>query len=226
MKYILATSRSWHEPMAERLEARTGHTFELITSRKELTPERLETIRPEAIFFPHWSYMIPPEVFDSYECVIFHMTDLPYGRGGSPLQNLIARGVYETRLSALKCVEAVDAGPVYLKRPLSLHGNAEEIFIRAGKVMEEMIVELIETRPEPAEQVGEPVLFKRRQPEQSRIGDLASLDKLYDHIRMLDAEGYPRAFLEHRGFRYEFSRAALVEGRLIADVTITETEDE
>jgi methionyl-tRNA formyltransferase len=38
---------------------------------------------------------------------------------------------------------------------------------------------------------------------------------------MLDAEGYPKAYLEQAGFRYEFSRAALYDGRIVADVVIT-----
>ena len=31
------------------------------------------------------------EIHENYKCIIFHMTDLPFGRGGSPLQNLISR---------------------------------------------------------------------------------------------------------------------------------------
>lgn len=38
---------------------------------------------------------------------------------------------------------------------------------------------------------------------------------------MLDAEGYPRAFLSHAGYRFEFSRSALYDGRIVADVQIT-----
>ena len=48
-----------------------------------------------------------------YDCVIFHMTDLPYGRGGSPLQNLIIRGYKKTNVVSNKCVGEVDAGPIY-----------------------------------------------------------------------------------------------------------------
>jgi methionyl-tRNA formyltransferase len=40
-------------------------------------------------------------------------------------------------------------------------------------------------------------------------------------IRMLDADGYPRAFLNYSGFRFEFSRSALYDGRVVADVRIT-----
>jgi methionyl-tRNA formyltransferase len=62
------------------------------------------------------------------------MTDIPYGRGGSPLQNLIARRrKKKTKLSALRMVEELDAGPVYTKTNISLMGRAEEIYLVAEK---------------------------------------------------------------------------------------------
>lgn len=74
---------------------------------------------------------------------MFHMTDLPYGRGGSPLQNLIVRGHKEIMISALRVEKGLDAGDIYMKKPLSLEGTAEEIFIRANDIIEDMIEELI-----------------------------------------------------------------------------------
>ena len=38
---------------------------------------------------------------------------------------------------------------------------------------------------------------------------------------MLDGEGYPKAFIEKDGFRYEFTRASLKQNEVIADVKIT-----
>lgn len=219
--YILATSRSWNEGMAARLAARTGQEFVLMTSKEDLTIENLTTIRPELIFFPHWSYRIDASVFNRFPSVVFHMTDLPFGRGGSPLQNLIVRGIYETKISALRCVEEMDGGPIYLKRPLTLHGSAEEIFLRASKIIEEMIVEILEKNPKPVAQEGAPTLFKRRRPEEGNLASASSLDQLFDMIRMLDAEGYPNAFLEFGPFRLEFTRAARKEDQVIADVRIT-----
>jgi methionyl-tRNA formyltransferase len=67
--------------------------------------------------------------------------------------------------------------------------------------------------------------FKRRKPQESEIGKLRSLEQLYDFIRMLDAEGYPRAFLDRLGFRFEFSRPALYDGRIVADVKITRSSN-
>lgn len=54
-----------------------------------------------------------------------------------------------------------------------------------------------------------------------RLHSLPDLAALHDFIRMLDAEGYPHAFIEHGCFRLEFTRAALFGDRLVADVKIT-----
>ena len=221
MIYVIAAHCSWYNDYADRLHERTGHQFVLISEKHELTRMHLDTIQPRCIFLPHWSHKVPDEVYESFECVIFHMTDLPFGRGGSPLQNLIARGVYETRISALKCTAEVDAGPVYLKRPLSLYGTAEEIYMRAARVVEGMIVELIKNEALPVEQEGDVVHFARRKPEDGDISELSELTEVFDYIRMLDAEGYPNAFLETEHFRFEFKRPSLKHGKVVADVTFT-----
>lgn len=207
------------------MEARCEGEFVLIADKDDLTLDRLISIEPRYVFFPHWSYKIPAKIHERFECIIFHMTDLPYGRGGSPLQNLIVRGHQDTVMTALRCVEELDAGPVYLKRPLSLHGSAEEIFIRASRVIEGMMAEIIEQEPEPQRQEGKPTVFRRRKPEDGNLKDAESLEEIFDWIRMLDAEGYPRAFLTVGGFTFEFSRAAQRVDGIVADVRIVETSD-
>ncbi len=218
---VLATSQPWNKGMVERLIAQTGRDFVQVSSPKDLSKEWLLSINPEFIFFPHWSHRIDASVFGSFDCVIFHMTDLPYGRGGSPLQNLIARGIYETRISALLCVDEMDAGPIYLKKPLSLFGSAEEIFLRASSVIEEMIVEILVNIHEPMPQEGVPTTFKRRKSEDSNLAAAQSLGQAFDLIRMLDAEGYPNAFLNVGPFKFEFTRASMKSGQVIADVRIS-----
>ncbi|WP_240867967.1 hypothetical protein [Cylindrospermopsis raciborskii] len=146
---IVASTRPWNRKMAARLESKTRRQFIGIFEKDQLTLDFCHQIKPKYIFFPHWSYLIPKEIFTPFECVIFHMTDLPFGRGGSPLQNLIARGIKETQISALRCTEELDAGDIYLKRPLSLYGSAEEIFIRASGVIEEMIVDILTLKAQP-----------------------------------------------------------------------------
>lgn len=218
MSIIIANSNPVYDSLI--LACKDKYNAVLITERSQLTAELLSQHKVDYIFFPHWSSIIPEEIYKNYNCVVFHMTDLPYGRGGSPLQNLIVRGIETTKLSALKVEEGIDTGPIYLKKDLPLYGTAEEIFLRAGTIMIEMIEEIITNKPVPAPQQGEPVIFRRRKPADSNIQDITSLDKLYDHIRMLDAENYPNAFIETTHFRIEFSRASLKKNGIIADVRI------
>ena len=218
--YVIASDRPWNASLAERLTKACAHEFIQIRSADELTAENLSRLQPRYVFFAHWSARIPQAVWEAFECVIFHMTDLPFGRGGSPLQNLIARGHQETVITALRCVEALDTGPVYLKRPLSLLGSAEEIFIRADSVIEQMIREIQREEPSPVPQSGEPVVFRRRRPEDGDLSVVEDIERWYDWIRMLDAEGYPPAFLDIGGFRLEFRNVARRAGHLDAMVKI------
>jgi len=220
MTYVIAANRIWRPEMIANVKRRAQEIVAFIGEKHMLTPEHLDSLGAHCIFFPHWSYLIPPKIYERYECIVFHMTDLPFGRGGSPLQNLIARGIYETKISALLCVRELDAGPIYSKRPLSLYGSAQEIYMRAGQIVEDMIVDIMLNHPEPQEQSGEVVFFPRRQPQDGDIAGLETLGKVYDFIRMLDADGYPPAFIETDDLRFEFSRASLKSGYIQADVTI------
>lgn len=193
-----------------------------IKDKKALTLKSLQKIQPQYIFFPHWSHIIPANIYENFNCIIFHMTDLPFGRGGSPLQNLIERGFKKTKISAIKCVKELDSGHIYLKRDLDISfGSAQEIYQRAGNIVAEMIDEIIANNPTPQPQMGEIVVFKRRIPAQSNIKDLTTLSKVYDYIRMLDADGYPKAFLENKGLKFEFTNANFVDNKVIANVKIS-----
>lgn len=208
-----------------RLRSLPGQ-WTFLSTPDELTKERLLAIAPRYVFFLHWSARVPDDVVERFECVCFHMTDVPYGRGGSPLQNLILRGHRTTKLTALRMTAAFDAGPVYEKRPLSLEGTAQEIYERAGEVSADIIAELIVSEPTPSEQEGEPVVFQRRRPEESELPRNASPEALYDFIRMLDADGYPRAFIRHGALRLELSGARLDvdTGELRAQVRVISEE--
>jgi len=220
MAYLIAASKLWNPTIDKDLAKKLGKEFLILRDPEKLTNGFINENKITKIFFVHWSHIIKVEIFDSVECIIFHMTDLPFGRGGSPLQNLIVRGHKETKISALKCQEGVDAGPIYLKRPLSLAGTAQEIYQRASGIVEEMIVEIEIKKIEPVPQKGEVTLFKRRKPEDGNISNLESLEEIYNFIRMLDADGYPPAFLEHKNLRIEFSDASLTSEFVEAKVRI------
>lgn len=221
--YVLVSSKPWHNQMFEKLQKEyTNCNWTRIEHKEDFSNEKLLNLNPEKIFIPHWSYIIPESVYSAHECIVFHMTDLPFGRGGSPLQNLIVRGMDKTKISALRVVGEIDAGDIYLKKDLSLDGSAQDIFNRSVDVIYDMIVEIIEQNPKPIKQEGEVVQFERRKPEQGNLKELQSLEEVYNYIRMLDADGYPPAFLEVNNLRLEFSKAKLGDSNVTAQVKIIE----
>ncbi len=220
---LILSSRPWNIGLAERLETVLDRPVNAIHKPDQFTIEAVQQIDPAWIFVPHWSHLIPETIWGQWSTVIFHMTDLPYGRGGSPLQNLIQRGHTTTKLTALRCGSELDAGDIYLQEPLALHGTAEEIFLRTDALAEQMIIRIVKETPVPRRQEGKPVFFNRRTSEQSDLAQIPcnDLKAWYDQIRMLDAEEYPSAYLDYHGMRLEFRRVTRRAEGLFADVKIT-----
>ena len=220
MKFAFLSNRPWNAETALRLNAKGLGEFILFSDKNELTTSNLEDLKITKIFVAHWSSMIPSEIYSSFETIIFHMTDLPFGRGGSPLQNLIVRGYKRTKITALRCTAEIDGGPIYLKEDLLLDGSAEDVFIRADLVIESMIKTILLENLKPYDQVGPPVIFQRRKRTESEIPVGLSQEQLYDFIRMLDAPGYPHAYLLLGHTKLVFTRASFVDGVLSASVII------
>lgn len=228
MRIIIATIKSWNIKNADKLKKKnvSEHDIFIITNQNDLTYEKVCKINPDYIFFPHWSWIIDNNLYDNFNCIVFHMTDLPYGRGGSPLQNLIVRGIKETMISAIQVEKEIDRGSIYLKEKLSLNGTADEIFIRASEIIfNKMIPRIINSQIIPVKQQGEVVEFKRRKPYESEILRNFDINQIYNYIRMLDGEGYPKAFIKFGKYKLQFSRASLKNNKIIADVEIIDEDD-
>lgn len=222
-RYVLASRTAWPIDEFLRRRAKLPGEWITVTDKVDLSGQFLDAFAPRYVFFPHWSSIVPKAILESHECVCFHMTDVPFGRGGSPLQNLICRGFKETKLTALRMTEQLDSGPVYHKRPLHLSGSADEIFRRAASTIMDVVEWMVANEPSPAAQSGEPTVFQRRRPEQSEIPLSGANELLYDHIRMLDAEGYPRAFAEVGDWRMEFTGASIDSEAVTAKVKFSKS---
>jgi methionyl-tRNA formyltransferase len=69
-------------------------------------------------------------------------------------------------------------------------------------------------------------VFRRRKPEEGALNAARSLPSAFDLIRMLDATGYPPAFIRVGPFRIEFTRASLKTDAVVADARITLVKSE
>lgn len=217
---IVASSKPWHKKSFDQFKQKPNLNCYYVS-----TPDQLDLILKENdnfkyLFFLHWNWKIPSEIFEKYECVCFHITDLPYGRGGSPLQNLILNRKKQTMVSAFKMINEMDAGPIYAKKPMLLDGRAEDIYERAGTLSWQIINWIIENEPTPEPQKNKPTYFSRRKPEQSLLPGEGKLSEIYDFIRMLDAPTYPLAFIDHGDLRLELSNPKLVDNLIEARIVI------
>ncbi len=226
----IATIKEWNIENYFKIkkEYNNKYDFYLISNKDELTIEYLKKVNPKYIFFPHWSWIIEKEIYDNFNCVVFHMTDLPYGRGGSPFQNLIMNEIYDTKITALKVDGGLDTGDIYLKENLNISiGSAEENFIKLSDIIfNKMIPTLLNNDLIPKKQSGDVIEFKRRKPKESDILKVneKNLHKLYDFIRMLDAEGYPKAYIELDKIKIEFSEVHLKNKKLVGRFEVFDNE--
>ncbi|MBF7066976.1 methionyl-tRNA formyltransferase [Campylobacter volucris] len=227
MNVIIATHKE-HDIQNLYLLKQNFHniTFHLITQKSQLNIDFIKKINPKYIFFSHWSFFIPKNIYNNYECIVFHLGNLPFGRGGSPLQNLIIRGIYESKICALRVNEILDGGDIYLRYKVKFSKlKAQTIYEKISKIIYTKMIPIILTSNIcPKKQKGKAVIFKRRTPQESDINTLKNIDitKIYDFIRMLDAKDYPKAFLQIQNIKIEFSNAKLKNNTIQAKVEIYE----
>ncbi len=227
---LIATIKDWNINNFYEFKKKFEDKYNLylITNKDDLIYQNVKELNPKYIFFPHWSWLIPNEIYENYECILFHMTDLPYGRGGSPLQNLILNKIYTTKISAIKVTKELDEGDIYLKEDFDISkGSAKEIYENASNlIFKKLIPNIIKKNIVPKKQEGDIVLFKRRTPEQSNIKTLKdiSIANLYDFIRMLDAPSYPKAYLELDNLKIELFEVIIKDGKLEGRFEVSKDE--
>ena len=194
----------------------------IIRSPQELFELDIKKINPFFIMFPHWSHIVPAEITNNYDCICFHSTPLPYGRGGSPLQNMILAGHSETELCSLKMTDKLDEGPVYLRSKISLKGKMSEILDRTYNEIANQIRILLSEKVKPKAQKGKITYFKRLNKSDNLLDLSREIKDIYDNIRMVDSDLYPDAHIILGDKKITFYDAEISKNSLIAKVKIND----
>lgn len=137
--------------------------------------------------------------------LVIHESDLPKGKGWSPMTWQVIEGKNEIPITLFEANEKIDSGGYYIKDKISLSGDEliNEIREIQAKKSFEMIEKFLESKPFPdlIKQKGKTTYYKRRNPIDSKLDEKKSIAENFNLLRVCDNENYP-AFFEYRGNQY------------------------
>lgn len=137
--------------------------------------------------------------------LVLHASALPAGRGMSPHIWQILAGCQQLTMTLLEAEDALDTGRIWhqLDVPIpdtAVCGEINALIFDAEIALMDWALAHRDTVA-PREQAGEPSLYRKRVPADSRIDPLRPLADSFDLLRVADPDRYP-AFFEHRGRTY------------------------
>lgn len=137
--------------------------------------------------------------------LVVHASDLPRGRGFSPLTWQIIAGINKIPVCLLDAGEGADTGPVVYREFVTYRGDEliEELRGPLGEMHTTLCMRFLE-EPQPppgVPQQGETSSYPRRRPIDSRLDPFMTLASQFDLLRTVDNDRYP-AWFEFRGARY------------------------
>lgn len=199
---VVVDNPSWVLPWAEKLvDARRAR------GAKAALVRRYDDIAPGGVaVFLGCTGISPPGILErSRRTLVVHASDLPKGRGFSPLTWQTLEGKLEIPVCLIEAADAVDVGPVVLRRMLRFEGHEliDEMQAAVGQISVDMVMWYLD-QPHPpvgTPQQGDATVYPRRRPPDSRLDPEQSIAAQFDLLRVVDNERYP-AFFEHRGHVY------------------------
>ena len=133
--------------------------------------------------------------------LIAHESDLPRGRGMSPLYTQILNGSTRIVTTILEAAEKVDSGNFYIKKSFYYPKDIffEEIkerqFNNALYLLKKILIKIIKFgKIKSYKQIGKPSYYKRRVPNDSEININLSIKRQLNLLRIADNNNYPIFF--------------------------------
>ena len=222
-KFYLFGYREWAKDII--LELRTkfpNKIYGVISNKAEYDEFIKKTVLDEfsCLIFIGWSWIIESKIVDNFLCLGVHPSDLPYFRGGSPIQNQIIRGVIDSKVSLFQLSSKLDAGDIWAKESLQFLGNSmDEIFIEIKKSSFKLLFDFIESNqnynPE-SQNLSIGSYYNRRTPKDSvvKFSDFhkMTLNDIYNYSRCL-TDPYPNFTVEDEsGNKLVFKHVEYIRG--------------
>jgi len=162
----------------------------------------------ELCFILSCSKLVKPEVLKrNRHNLVVHESDLPKGKGWSPMTWQVLEGCAEIPVTLFEAANAVDSGAVYLQDRIRLDGTELVDELRAKQAASTLSLcrAFVDDYPlvlqKARAQHGEESFYQRRKPQDSRLDPDKTIGEQFDLLRVVDNERYP-AFFDRNGCRY------------------------
>lgn len=162
-------------------------------------------------FFLSCSQLAPEETLARFKHnLVVHESELPLGRGWSPLSWQILEGASDIAVTLFEATSTVDSGDIYAQQWLHFDGTELVNELRAAQAAAtiNICMEFVKDYPRSAmlgrPQEGEETRYRRRTLADSTLEPHLSLAEQFDLLRIVDNERYP-ATLEIRGAKYRIA---------------------
>jgi UDP-2,4-diacetamido-2,4,6-trideoxy-beta-L-altropyranose hydrolase len=170
---------------------------------------KAEDIHPSDVLFllSFWNLISSDILNQNIHNLVVHESDLPNGKGWSPLTWQVIDGKNEIPIVLFEAVEKIDAGPIYLRSDIRLDEGdlIDEIHEKQAEKTYDLCEAFIDSYPqligEGEIQKGEETFYSRRTPDDSEIDPEKSIASQFDLLRTVDNMLYP-AFFHYRNHKY------------------------
>ena len=130
---------------------------------------------------------------------VIHESDLPAGKGFSPVQWQILAGSNTIVVSIIKLDDLIDSGDIILQKKLEFVGDElyEEIRAKQAAVTCDLVRDCIGFYPDYSSmpQVGSETFYRRRHPKDSELDPDRTLRELFPLLRICNNEEWPAYFV-------------------------------
>jgi methionyl-tRNA formyltransferase len=198
---LVNNPEGWVRPLARRFVEELSRTYDATyVERTADVPEG------DAAFFLGCSRIVPAEILRRNRLnLVVHGSDLPRGRGFSPIPWQVLEGRNRIPIVIFEAEESLDSGGIYFRDTLDLDGTEllDEIHVKTWEKIEVLVRTFLRHHPDvsPQPQQGEPTFYARRTTRDDELDPHRTLAEQFDHLRIVDNEQYP-AWFTYRGRRY------------------------
>lgn len=178
-----------------------AYKIELLGHNVDIIHEINEKKKYDMMFILSYSKILTGEILRlNKNNLVVHESDLPAGKGWSPLSWQILKGNTECKITLFEADEYVDSGKIYLKDIMYFTGN--ELIDEIRKIQSEytlkMCLDFILNRKEiidkAIDQEGVETFYPKRTPKDSELNINKTIKEQFNLLRIVDNEKYPAFF--------------------------------